>query len=219
MKAFLLYPDRDFDPTLLLSRRDKASHQRHKDPALDLRHALPWNHADITQDLGLDIVLRAMSADDEFVFEAAMVGLLGGTSDTQTIRYRQDVLRDVLKQRAVAREMYNITVEALKGERTHHWVSFGRYPTGTLHHAVEVLEVFVASLRKLRNLADQHVAKCHSEGFSRLFAMLQSELDDRYFALIDQHLKRLKFKGRNSDQYIARKGQQSDRVCSAQAAP
>lgn len=31
MKALLLYPDRDFDPTLLLSRRDR-SYARQKDP-------------------------------------------------------------------------------------------------------------------------------------------------------------------------------------------
>jgi hypothetical protein len=64
-----------------------------------------------------------------------------------------------------------------------------------LHHAIDVLEVFVASLRRLRKLADQNATKFESEGFSRLFALLQAELDDRYFSVIDQHLKRLKFRG------------------------
>ena len=195
MKAFLLYPDRDFDPTLLLSRRDKASHQRHKDPTLDLLHSLPWNHAALVQDLGLDVLLRVMAASDEFLLEATMVGLLGSVTDARTIRYRQDVLHDCLMERAVVREMYNLAVEALQGERKHRWLSFGRYPAGTLHHAVEVLEVFVASLRKLRQLADHNVANFKSEGFLRLFRMLQVELGDAYFAVVNRHLRRLKFRG------------------------
>ena len=195
MKAFLSYPDRDLDPTLLLSRREQATYHRNKDPALDLPHALPWNHAELAQDLGLDILLDAMARGDQFLREAALIGLLGGVTDERTIRYRQDVFRDSLMDRAVVREMYDIAVKALQGERKHHWISIGRYPAGTLHHAVEVLEVFVASLRQLRRLADQNVVTFKSEGFLRLFRMLQAELDDPYFAAIDRHLRRLRFRG------------------------
>ena len=222
MKAFLSYPDRDFDPTLLLSRREKATYQRHRDPALDLSHALPWNQAALVQDLGIDILLDAMAASDQFVREAALMGLLGGVTDEITIRYRQDVLRDCLRYRAVVREMYDTAIEALQGERKHHWISLGRYPAGTLHHAVEVLEVFVTSLRKLRRLADQNVGGFKSEGFLRLFRMLQGELDGSYFAAVDRHLRRLKFRngvlisaklgrGNKATGYILRRPHDEDR--------
>ena len=195
MKAFLSYPDRDFDPTFLLSRREHATYQRNKDPALDLPQALPWNHAALEEDLGLDILLNAMAASDQFLREAALIGLLGSVAEERTIRYRQDVLNDCLINRTVVREMYDVAVEALNGERKHRWISLGRYPASTLHHAVEVLEVFVTSLRKLRRLADQNVGRFKSEGFLRLFRMLQTELDDSYFAVVDRHLRQLKFRG------------------------
>jgi DNA mismatch repair ATPase MutS len=195
MKAFLLYPDRDFDTTLLLSRRDRNSHLRQKDRSLDLEQALPWNHAALAEDLGLDILLKAMAGNDGFLFEVAMVGLLNGVLDTDVIRYRHDVLRDCLRHGAVLRDMYNIAIEALQAERKHYWTSIGRYPAGTLSHAVEVLQDFVESLTKLRKVADQNIGKFESSGFSRMFAMLQAELGDEYFAAIDRHLKRLKFSG------------------------
>jgi hypothetical protein len=195
MKAFLFYPDRDFDPASLLSRRDRGSHRRDKEPGLDLKHALPWNHAALGQDLGLDILLNAMARQDGFLFEAAMVGLLNGVCETDVIKYRQEVLQDCLRHAAVLREMYAIVVEALRDERKHYWTGLGRYPEGTLNHAVEVLGGFVDSLRKLRRLADQNIDGFSSQGFSRLFAMLQAELGDDYFAEIGQHLKRLKFNG------------------------
>jgi hypothetical protein len=195
MKAFLLYPDRDFDPTLLLSRRDRGSHLRHKDKSLDLTPALPWNQAALCQDLGLDILLNVMAKNDGFVLEAALLGLLNGVCDTDVIRYRHDVLRDCLTYGAVLRDIYKIAIEALRGERKHYWTPFGRYPAGTLHHAVQVLQVFVDSLKNLRKIADQNVSCFNSQGFLRLFAMLQAELGDDYFAVISQHLKRLKFSG------------------------
>jgi DNA mismatch repair ATPase MutS len=195
MKAFLLYADRDFDPTLLLSRRDRTSHMRHREPGLDLAQGLPWNHATLRQDLGLDILLNSMARGDGFLFEAAMVALLNGVRDRDAIAYRQDVLRDCLRHGTALRQMYEIAVEALKGESKHYWPSVSRYPGGTLYHAVEVLSVFVDSLRKLRELADQNEKSFNSQGFSRLFAMLRAELSDGYFAEIDRHLKRLKFKG------------------------
>ncbi|WP_271672818.1 MutS-related protein [Bradyrhizobium sp. CCBAU 51627] len=194
MKAFLLYPDRDFDPTLLLSRRDR-SYARQKEPGLDLHQALPWNHAALNQDLGLDIVLNTMAGGDGFLLEVALVGLLNGVSELDVIRYRQDVLRDCLRHGPTLRRTYDIVVEALKAERKHYWSPMSRYPAGTLSHAVEVLDIFVPALRKLRALADRNIGLFNSQGFSRLFEMLRAELSDAYFDEIDDHLKRLKFKG------------------------
>ncbi len=194
MKAFLLYADRDFDPTLLLSRRDRASHMRHREPGLDLTRALPWNHVALRQDLALDILLNSMARGDAFLCEAAMVVLMNGVRERDAIAYRQDVLRDCLRHGEILRQMYEIAVEALKGESRHYWPSVSRYPGGTLYHAIEVLSVFVDSLKKLRALADQNERNFNSRGFSRLFAMFRAELSGSYFAEIEQHLKRLKFK-------------------------
>ena len=54
--------------------------------------------------------------------------------------------------------------------------------------------MFVGMLKRLRNVAEQHADGFDSEGFSRLFAILRTELSDEYFAAIEQHLSRLKFR-------------------------
>ena len=193
MKAFLLYPDRDFDPTLLLSRRERGLRNQEKELARELEQLLPWNYVALCQDLELKVLLNTMARDNGFLLEAAMVGLLKGVTDPGVIAYRQEVMRDCLKFAAVVRQIYEIAIQALKGQRERHWSIMSRYPEGTLHQAVDVLGVFVASLKRLRAVADQNIDSFKSRGFSRLFAMLQAELSDDYFALIDQHLKRLKF--------------------------
>ena len=85
-------------------------------------------------------------------------------------------------------------MDAMEGERKNYWSFFSRYPAGTLHRAVEVLQMFVGVLKRLRNIAEQHADRFESEGFSRLFAMLKSELSDEYFIAIEMHLSRLKFR-------------------------
>jgi DNA mismatch repair ATPase MutS len=155
---------------------------------------LPWNHAALNQDLGLDILLNALAREDGFLFEVALVGLLNGVAEPDVIAYRQDILRDCLRHGPVVRQVYAIVVEALKAERKHYWSTMARYPTGTLSHAVEVLGIFVTGLKSLRAVADQSAGRFDSRGLSRLFAMLQAELSDAYFDEINQHLKRLKFK-------------------------
>ena len=195
MKAFLMYPDRDFDPERLLTRREKDLNPRSADQSLDLKQVLPPNEGALTQDLGLDILFRAMANDDRFLFDVAKVSILSLVSDPDIILYRQRILADCFGHESVVRDMYQLTIEAIAAERKNYWSSFGRYPSGTLHRAVEVLQMFIGKLKRLRGFADANAEKFKSDGFLRLFAMLKAELGDEYFQQVEDHLQRLKFDG------------------------
>jgi hypothetical protein len=196
MKAFLMYKDRDFDLDQLLIRRDKESPRSKAglDQSLDLQSVLPWNAEALTQDLGLNVLLDAMSNGDRFLCEVAKVALLSGLTDPQTIRYRQHALDDGLKNAQLIMDMYQIAVDAIAAEKKGYWSYFSRYPRGILHRSVEVLQTFVGMLKRLRHLAEQHCGKFESEAFSKLFATIKQELSDEYFLEIEQHLQRLKFR-------------------------
>jgi DNA mismatch repair ATPase MutS len=223
MKAFLMHRDRDFDPQQLLARREKEL-RRHRgnEQGLELRQVLPWNEAALRQDLGLDIVFNAMALDDRFLFDVAQAGILSSLSDLGAIRYRQDVYADCAKNTQIVRDIYRIAIEAIEGERKNYWSFFARYPSGILHRAVEVLQMFVGVLKRLRRIADQHAERFNSEGFSNLLSMLRSELSDDYFGEIETHLNRLKFrsgvlisahlgKGNKGKNYVLRRPHRDDR--------
>jgi DNA mismatch repair ATPase MutS len=197
MKAFLMYRDHDFDRQQLLIRREKElrySRGRDTDQGLDLRTVLPWNEEALRQDLGLDILFKAMSQSDKFLVEVAQVAVLSSLTDLGVIQYRQHILADSLKNAPIIRDIYQIAIDAIEGERKNFWSYVSRYPAGILHRAVDVLQMFVGMLKRLRNIAEQHADEFESEGFSRLFAMLKKELDDAYFVEIEQHLSRLRFR-------------------------
>jgi DNA mismatch repair ATPase MutS len=198
MKAFLMYKDRDFD----------------------LQRKLPSNEQALTQDLELNTLFNAMALGDEFLFEVAKKAVLSGlNNDLDTILYRQNILKDCLKNSSIIRVIYDIAVESIESEKKNYWGLFSKYPGAILHRSIEVLQIFVGMLKKLKNIADEHAEKFESEGFTALFAMLKKELSDEYFAIVQNHLIELKFrdgvlisaelgKGNKGTNYILRKLQE-----------
>ncbi len=195
MKAFLMYRDRDFDPGQLLARRDKELRNgRGNEKGIELQQLLPWNEQALRQDLGLEPVFNAMACGESFLYEVAKVAMLSSTTDLNVIRYRQHAYLDCLRNEQIVRGMYQIAMEAIEGERKNFWSFFSRYPSGVLHRAVDVLQMFVGVLKRLRKTADQHAHQFNSEGFSALLSMLRAELSDDYFNEIETHLTTLKFR-------------------------
>jgi len=194
-----MYPDRDFG-----------------------KEEMPPNAADLIQDLELETLFRAMSGEDQFLLDVAKKAVLASLNNPEVILYRQDILADFLERPDIIREMYRMAVEALERERkVWGWMSTARYPEGTLHRSLEVLQIFMALLRQLRRIADEHGSSFRSEGLSRFFAMLAGELNDEYLSRVEDHLRRLEFrngllmsatlgKGNKGAGYILRKPWQTD---------
>jgi hypothetical protein len=155
---------------------------------------LPSHEPALTQDLELNTLFEAMALGDKFLFETAKRAVLSGVGDRDTIRYRQDILKDCLKNASVVRQIYQIPIESIQNKQRH-WLGLSsRYPSGLLYGATEMLQMFVGLLKKLKHITDEHADKFESEGFARFFAMIKTELDDEYFARIQYHLRELKFR-------------------------
>lgn len=196
MKAFLMYKGRNFD----------------------LEQELPWNEQALTQDLELNTLFNAMALGDEFLFEVSKAAVLSGlNNDLETMLYRQNILKDCLKNPLLIKELYGIAVEAIESRKRHYFhYSICRTPSAILRSAVEVMQVFVGLLKRLRGIADEHADKFESEGFRAFFAMLREELDDEYLASVQDLLRELTFrdgvllsaelgKGNEGTNYVLRK--------------
>jgi DNA mismatch repair ATPase MutS len=171
MKAYLLYKNRDFNP----------------------QQPLPLNEYDLIHDLELNTLFNAMSMGDDFLFDVSKQVILSGSNDLEVIRYRQDILKDCLKNPSVIREIYQIPMESIEKKRKG-WLGIFTYsPDGVLYSALGMMQMFVELLRKLKKIADDHGEKFESEGLTAFFKMIQEELDDDYFAIVEYHLKHLKF--------------------------
>jgi len=172
VKVFLMYPDRDFDPGA----------------------ALPDNEPDLAADLELDTLLSAMADGDQYLYAIARQGIHAGLASPAEITYRQHVLADCVANPEVARELYDVAVEAIEAERQVFGFLFRDSPDTILQRSRQVMELQMKSLRRLADIAGQHAAAFRSEGFTRFFAMVAGELNDAYFAEIEAHLDELAFR-------------------------
>jgi len=200
MKARLLHRRQDFDWKWALqaaAEREATRTGRRSDrsQASDRRSGLPWNAEALTADLALTTLFNAMARDDDCVFEVARTVILAGVKgDLDTIRYRQGVLQDCLNQPAVVRELYSVAVDANEKRRGHYLGFLARYPDSVLHDALETMATLLEFLRTLRRIADEHADRFSSQGWREFFAMLQRDLDDRYFVCLQSHLEVLRFR-------------------------
>ncbi len=134
-----------------------------------------------------------MASGDKFLFDIAKQTILSSVNDSDTILYRQNILKDCLNNPAIVRKIYDLAVDAIEGKKKTYFGIFTRYPGGILRDAIEMLQILMGMLKKLRNIADEHADKFSSEGFTRLFETLKKDLSDEYFATVHDHLKELKF--------------------------
>jgi hypothetical protein len=172
VKAHLLYPDQDFD----------------------LQAPLPLGHEDLIQDLELTTPLAAMAAGDDFLYDVSARVLLASLTDAETVRYRQHVLADCIAEPGVIRQIYAIAAGALL-DRRKLWGFLGsQNPCHILSTAIRQLEVLIARLRELRQVADEHAGRFSSAGLTALLRSVQRELDDDYFETLRRHLRQLQFR-------------------------
>ncbi|MHB1276535.1 MAG: MutS-related protein, partial [Candidatus Humimicrobiaceae bacterium] len=195
MKVFLMYKDHDFDPEI----------------------KLPVNEKSLTQDLELNTLFNAMAFGDSFLHDTARKVVLYSLNDSKTILYRQNILKDCIKNSAIVRNIYDITIETIEIRRKNYLGGmFSNHPSSILYGSVQLMQLFEKMLKKLKNIADEHAHKFESEGFNVFFGMIKKEFDDEYFTSIHNHLKELKFRngvllsaelinGNVGDNYMLRK--------------
>ncbi len=171
MKVHLMFRDHDFDPT----------------------GPIPEEASELIQDLGLTPLLDAMSGGDRLLSEVTRAALLTGLADPEAIQYRQQVLNDCLDHPELARELYEIAVEALAAQRR--VFTFGRQaPSGILRYALRVMRILLGPLRRVRELADQAPDTLRSEGILNMFRTVREEIDDGYFQDVEECLAGLEFR-------------------------
>ena len=172
MKVFLMYKDHD----------------------VDLQQKLPMNEQTLTQDLELNTLFNTMALGDKFLFEVAKKTVLSSLNELETIQYRQQILKDCLKNPDIVKEIFNIAVQSIENEKKNYFGIFSHYPGAILNRSIEVLQMFVSMLKKLKNISNQHATKFESEGFTAFYKMLDKELVEEYFATVQEHLKELNFR-------------------------
>ncbi|MEO3787945.1 hypothetical protein ABGB12_31850 [Actinocorallia sp. B10E7] len=170
MRPRLMFADGDFDP-------------RAHEPSLA---------GELVEDLDLETLWAGMARGDGRLFALARAATLAPLTDPAAVAYRQEVLEDCLRNAPVVRALHALADEAVTaGEKTIRGA--GGSAEALLNWSLRLLGLFCDHLRGLDGLAARHAREFRSEGFTRLFRMVRSELNEEYLSSVESLLRQLEF--------------------------
>ena len=206
MKPLLMHRDRDFEFPPPPPRRNAypawdrdplppwRRYPMPRDRAAEEARLRPHQRA-VIQDLELDALVRAMAGDDDFLFDVARHALLScPQNDVDTVLHRQEILHDCLRNPIAIGDLYALTVETIEQSRKHFIGGLSGYAGSILYESLGAMRTLTDMLHRLRDFAAAQAGRFESRGFTTLFAMLQEELGDDYFASIEHQLTELAFR-------------------------
>ncbi len=171
MKVHLMYCDSDFEKDLKITPHQLI----------------------LIQDLELDRLFGAMAKDDKIILEVVRKAVLNSLEKKEEILYRQDILKDCIRNPAVIRKLYTIAATALERKKKTWWSVSSMYLSSILSGSVELLQIFAEMLREIRDIAGEQEGKFQSKGFTALFSMMKEELNDDYMSVMEKYLEELRF--------------------------
>ena len=173
MKTFLMHPDRDFD----------AQPPPQKEPI------------QFAQDLELNVLLNAAAAGDRYLFDIMSAAYAHAwANDVDTVRYRQDILKDCIANPKIVRQFYAIAIEPFGREHSWNFSLFGRDASSKVGSGVRTLQSCLDILGRLRDTCSANASKFASRGFRQFFETLERDLDDAYLEAARTDLDNLTFR-------------------------
>jgi hypothetical protein len=173
MKVRLMHPDHPFDPDVELPSQAKA----------------------LVEDLGIDILVKAMGAGDDYLGQIAKAAIFQHVTDPQVISLRQDVFADCVAHPDVFRALYQSATDSPKVERNILLGWHATKPLARLQRSRTIMIGHLDLLRQVRTQADAHAPDFKSEGMRALVGSVQSELSDDYLSEVERHLDLVDFRG------------------------
>jgi DNA mismatch repair ATPase MutS len=172
-------------------------------------------HAEaLREDLGLDVLAATMAAGDGYLLRVALpLVQQAAENDVGTILHRQAVLRDCMRNEAVVRALYALSVRGAESKRDRYIGFLSRHPTGVLYASLRAMRGLVDLLRELRQLTLTQERTFTSPGFRSFFATIREQLEEDYLRKVEEHLHELEFaKGMLISARLGRSGDGVDHV-------
>jgi len=157
-------------------------------------HKPVWNWETLKVDLALDSLMKAMSHGDDTIYKSAETVISSPLTDPDAVRYRQEVLEDCIHNKGLVRNLYKIA-SAVVMRQDEKDLIYGAAQTAS--HQFDVsrkrLRLLIDALGELKKFAGDNAAIFSSNGFRRLFADWDENLDAVFFEKAEDLLKQLSF--------------------------
>jgi DNA mismatch repair ATPase MutS len=158
---------------------------------------------DLIRDLKLKILLDAMAEGDKAIYEACAQVLTNPLVQAQSIRLRNEVVRDAVENGEAFESLYTAVRDTL--ERTRKYAEYvkPKYDKvitneNKIVHQTEIAQIFMEGLKSLKALLIRYRPRFQAEGLLRLCDSVNDTLTDEYIQRIQARIEELSFLRRGS---------------------
>ncbi len=151
---------------------------------------------DLIRDLKLDILLGAMSEGDKSVYEACTQVLTNPLVEAQSIRLRNEVIRDAVKNGEAFESLFTVVRDTLTRTRKYAEYIKPKYEKvisngNKIVNETEIAQIFVEGLKGLKALINRYRRGFQAEGLLRLCGEVNDTLSDEYISRIQARIEEL----------------------------
>ena len=155
---------------------------------------LPFGWEDLTQDLCLESLFSAMAEGDSVIYDSVSNQIFALLTEEPAVIYRQDVMKDTLKNPKAVTKLYDLTGKALAAQKEDS-LRFGGALTITqlFVRSKKRMGLLLDALKKIMSLEKQEKEHFVSAGFTQLFDTWEKELGEDFFSGARTLLEELEF--------------------------
>jgi len=155
----------------------------------------PWNSEALIRDLDLLPLIEAMGGGDDFVKEVSRKVLLLAARglDIEDIRFRQEAMRDALKNPETIRTAYQVLTETMNKARERWFFGLNRTPREAVYESVELLKIYIEGIDRVREVFTSKKEEFESKAFRSLIAAFEQYFNEEYTATVREALEQLDF--------------------------
>ncbi len=151
---------------------------------------------DLIRDLKLDILLGAMSEGDKSVYEACTQVLTNPLVEAQSIRLRNEVIRDAVINGEAFESLFTVVRDTLTRTRKYAEYIKPKYEKvisngNKIVNETEIAQIFVEGLKGLKALINKYRRGFQAEGLLRLCGEVNDTLSDEYISRVQARIEEL----------------------------
>lgn len=146
---------------------------------------------DLIVDLELKRVFDVMAGSDDFMFETVKEVMLAPLTDKEDILFRQDVLKDVINNENIFKNIYEVAQKAVLKKRHYYWAFDPAKPSIMLVNLATFIGELFDYIIEIRDMYSKGTFA--SEGMKEFFKVIAEEFNDEFIKEARVHLNELKF--------------------------
>lgn len=155
------------------------------------------NINELVADLNLDIIYKTMARNDQFIYKTVRSVMMNPLSDQKAIRFRQGILEDCIKQYDGFLKIYDICAQALNETERYSnnkkKTSSNQLNVGDVLHAIELLEIMIYNLEKIKYQFDTIEEHFESHGMLKFYDSIVSDYSYIFLSNIKKSIKHMNF--------------------------